>query len=61
MWDDVEIKKNLPPFSCVESKKLLELDVYLPFLQPRNDQVSSQELFDLLAPSRARKLVHGSS
>ena len=37
-------------FSCVESKELMELDVSLPFLQPRNDQVSSQELFDLLAP-----------
>ena len=37
-------------FSCVESKEVMELDVSLPFLQPRNDQVSSQELFDLLAP-----------
>ena len=37
-------------FSCVESKELLKLVVSFLFPHPRNDQVSSQELFGLLAP-----------
>ena len=37
-------------FSCVESKELLKFDVSIPFPHPRNDQVSPQELFGLLAP-----------